>query len=41
MAQNGVAHLCEMQARNQLGTPGCEEFSEKGQNFITFLNYVQ
>jgi len=26
------------QARNQLGTPGGEEFSERGPNF---LNYVQ
>ena len=48
MAQNAVAHLCEIQARNQLGTPGGEEFSEKGQNFFNFfklcpivLNYVQ
>jgi len=48
MAQNAVVYLCEMQARNQLGTPGGEEFSEKGPNFFNFfkpcplvLNYVQ
>jgi len=41
MVQNTVVHLFEMQARNQLGISGGEEFSEKGPNFLTFLNYVQ
>jgi len=30
-----------MQARNQLGTPGSEEFSERGTNFLNYVQYFQ
>jgi len=41
MSQQGkrtTKRLLDFQARNQLGTPGREEFSKRGANF---LNYVQ
>jgi len=41
MSQQGkkkTKSLLDFQARNQLGTPGGEELSKRGTNF---LNYVQ